>query len=197
MDTSLLQYEVQDGVAFLTLNHPEKRNALSLAMLTALHDALARCASDKAVRIVIVRANGPAFSAGHDLRELADGSEESHCRLISMCTEVIEAIRKLAKPVIAQVHGVATAAGWQLAATCDLVVAAESATFATPGVKIGLFCSTPAVALSRAVAPKHAMEMLLTGAAISAQEAHRIGLVNRVVPHERLAEETLLLARQS
>jgi enoyl-CoA hydratase/carnithine racemase len=196
MDKPLVLCEVQDGVAFLTLNHPEKRNALSLAMLGSLHDSLDRCARDPAVRVVIIRANGPAFSAGHDLRELVDGAEQEYRDLFALCTEVMEVIRKLPKPVIAQVQGVATAAGCQLAATCDLVVAAETATFATPGVKIGLFCSTPAVALSRAVATRHAMEMLLTGAAISAQEAHRIGLVNRVVPAEKLAEETLSLARQ-
>jgi enoyl-CoA hydratase/carnithine racemase len=192
----MVLYDVQEGVGFLTLNHPEKRNALSLAMLSTLRDRLRQCAEDASARIVILRANGPAFSAGHDLRELVGANEEDDARLFAICTEVMEAIRKLPKPVIAQVHGVATAAGCQLAATCDLVVAAETATFATPGVKIGLFCSTPGVALSRAVAPKHAMEMLLTGAAISAQEAYRIGLVNRVVPAERLAEETLSLARQ-
>jgi enoyl-CoA hydratase/carnithine racemase len=196
MDKPLVLFDVQEGVAFLTLNHPEKRNALSLVMLMSLREQLRRCAEDGAVRLVIIRANGPAFSAGHDLRELIDRTEEDRAWLFALCTEVMEAIRKLPKPVIAQVQGVATAAGCQLAATCDLVVAAETATFATPGVKIGLFCSTPAVAVSRAVSPKHAMEMLLTGAAISAQEAYRIGLVNRVVPAEKLAEETLSLARQ-
>ncbi len=196
MDRQLVLLDVQEGVAFLTLNHPEKRNALSAAMLAALRERLATCAEDGLLRVVILRANGPAFSAGHDLREMVDASEADHARLFALCTDVMEAIRKLPKPVIAQVQGVATAAGCQLAATCDLVVAAEGATFATPGVKIGLFCSTPAVALSRAVLPKHAMEMLLTGVPISAEEARRIGLVNRVVPAERLAEETLSLARQ-
>jgi enoyl-CoA hydratase/carnithine racemase len=196
MNKSLVGYEVADGVALLTLNHPEKRNALSRALLTDLKAQLDRAAADRAVKAVILRANGPAFSAGHDLRELAAGTGEEHAALFALCTEVMEAIRKLPKPVIAQVQGVATAAGCQLAATCDLVVAAENATFATPGVKIGLFCSTPAVALSRAVGPKKAMEMLLTGAPILAAEAERAGLVNRVVPTERLAEETLQLARQ-
>src|SRR5205807_10626604 len=137
-----------------------------------------------------LRAAGPVFSSGHDLRELVQGCETDHTALFALCTEVMETIRLLPQPVIAQVQGLATAAGCQLAATCDLVVAAADAAFATPGVKIGLFCTTPAVALSRAVGPKQALEMLLTGAPISASEAQRIGLVNRVVPPEKLAEET-------
>jgi enoyl-CoA hydratase/carnithine racemase len=188
--------DVRDGVAILTLNHPEKRNPLSRAMLTALEAKLDRIASDAAVRAVIVRAAGPAFSAGHDLRELVGASEEGHRSLFALCSRVMESIRNLAKPVIAEVQGIATAAGCQLAATCDLVVASENATFATPGVKIGLFCSTPAVAVSRAVPSKKAMEMLLTGSPISAREAERFGLVNRVVPLEQLSEETMKLARQ-
>jgi enoyl-CoA hydratase/carnithine racemase len=196
MSESLVLFEVCDGVARVTLNHPEKRNALSLVMLTTLGDVIGQCANDRTVRIVIIKAVGTAFSAGHDLRELANATPRDTAELFGLCTQVMEAIRRLAKPVIAQVQGVATAAGCQLVASCDLVVASESATFATPGVKIGLFCSTPAVALCRAVAPKHALEMLFTGAAISAWEAHRIGLVNRVVPVDRLEEETLTLARQ-
>jgi enoyl-CoA hydratase/carnithine racemase len=196
MNSPLVLVESVDGVAFLTLNHPEKRNALSRALLAALKESLERIAADRKVRVVILRAAGPVFSAGHDLRELVDGREEDYAAVFALCTEVMEAVRKLLQPVIAQVQGVATAAGCQLAATCDLVVASDNATFATPGVKIGLFCTTPAVALSRAVAPKHALEMLLTGTPISAQEARRIGLVNRVVPPELLAEETLKLGRQ-
>jgi enoyl-CoA hydratase/carnithine racemase len=196
MDRPLVTAEILEGIAFVTLNHPEKRNALSRALLAALKEQLDRLAVDPNVRVVILRAAGPAFSAGHDLRELVDGSEADYAGLFALCTQVMETIRRLPKPVIAQVQGVATAAGCQLAATCDLVVAAENATFATPGVKIGLFCTTPAVALSRAVGPKQAMEMLLTGTPISAVEAQRIGLVNRVVPPNSLAEETLKLARQ-
>src|SRR5205085_2609384 len=139
---------------------------------------------------------GAVFSAGHDLRELVGGREEDHAALFALCTEVMEAVRTLPQPVIAQVQGLATAAGCQLAATCDLVVAAEDAAFATPGVRIGLFCTTPAVALVRAVPPKKAMEMLLTGTPISAREAERIGLVSRVVPADRLEAETLSMARQ-
>src|SRR5216683_7771322 len=196
MNTHLVLCEITDRIAVLTLNHPEKRNALSRSMLAGLKEHLARIAGDTNVKVVILRAAGPVFSAGHDLRELVGGDEKEYAALFALCTEVMEMIRKLPQPVIAQVHGLATAAGCQLAATCDLVVAAEDATFATPGVKIGLFCTTPAVALARAVTPKKAMEMLLTGGSISAQEAERAGLVNRVVPAARLAEETMKLAQQ-
>ncbi len=196
MADPLVLYEVADRVAILTLNHPARRNALSRALLEALKTHLRSIAADPDVRAVIIRAVGPAFSAGHDLRELVDGREEEYTSLFALCTEVMEAVRILPKPVIAQVHAVATAAGCQLAATCDLVVASEDATFATPGVRIGLFCTTPGVALSRAVGPKKAMEMLLTGRPISAREAEQAGLVNRVVPADRLAEETTALAQQ-
>jgi len=196
VDTTPVLREVLDGVAILTLNHPEKRNALSRAMLDALRAHLDWVAAEPRVRAVIIRAVGPAFSAGHDLRELVDGREEDYTTLFARCTEVMEAIRTLPKPVIAQVHAIATAAGCQLAASCDLVVASEDATFATPGVRIGLFCTTPGVALARAVGPKKAMEMLLTGRPINAREAEQAGLVNRVVPADRLAEETMALARQ-
>lgn len=196
MDKDLVLYEVVDGAAILTLNHPEKRNALSRAMLASLKRQLEQSAADPSARVVILRAAGPAFSSGHDLRELVNSSETDNASLFALCTDVMETIRKLTRPVIAQVHGLATAAGCQLAASCDLVVASEDASFATPGVKIALFCTTPAVALSRAVAPKKAMEMLLTGTPISAADAERAGLVNRVVPRERLDDETMKLARQ-
>jgi enoyl-CoA hydratase/carnithine racemase len=196
MEKPLVLSEIRDHIAILTLNHPEKRNALSREMLTGLAAELKQIAKNSDVRVVVLRAEGPAFSAGHDLRELVDGNEEEYTSLFNLCTEVMEAIRNLPQPVIAQVHGIATAAGCQLVATCDLAVAAENATFATPGVKIGLFCSTPAVALARAVTSKRAMEMLLTGTPITAREAERIGLVNRVVPADRLAEETMKLAQQ-
>ena len=193
---NLVRFEVRDRIAHLTLDEPARRNALSRNMLAALRDALVQVAADRDVRVVIIDANGPAFSAGHDLRELAGASAEGATSLFALCTEVMEAIRALPQPVIAQVDGVATAAGCQLVATCDLAVASETATFATPGVKIGLFCSTPAVALARVVPAKKGLEMLLTGAPISAAEAERIGLVNRVVPKDRLAAETLSLAQQ-
>jgi enoyl-CoA hydratase/carnithine racemase len=196
MDKPLVLYQAADGVATLTLNHPEKRNALSRAMLAGLKEQLRRAAEDRQARVVILRAEGPVFSSGHDLRELVGGQEADYAALFALCTEVMELVRRLPKPVIAQVQGMATAAGCQLVATCDLVVASENATFATPGVKIGLFCTTPAVALVRAVPAKKAMEMLLTGQPISAREAERVGLVNRVVLPDRLAEETLQLARQ-
>jgi enoyl-CoA hydratase/carnithine racemase len=196
VDGNLVLYEVVDGVAILTLNHPEKRNALSRSMLASLREQLKRSAADPGVRVVVLRAAGPTFSSGHDLRELVNAPEADRVSLFALCTEVMETIRKLPQPVIAQVHGLATAAGCQLAASCDLVVASDDAAFATPGVKIGLFCTTPGVALSRAVTPKKAMEMLLTGTPITAAAAERAGLVSRVTPRERLDEETMQLARQ-
>ncbi len=196
MDKSFVLSSVDDGVATLTLNHPEKRNALSLAMLEALKKALGEVAADRSVKVVILAANGTAYSAGHDLKEMSIATKQDFVSIFSLCSEVMESLRKLPQPVIAQVHGVATAAGCQLVASCDLVVASTNATFATPGVKIGLFCTTPAVALSRTVPPKKAMEMLLTGEPITASEAERNGLVNRVVPPEQLSDATMLLARQ-
>ncbi len=195
-ERSLVLYDVDDGVAILTLNHPERRNALSRAMLEGLKRSLGRIAADPQVRAVIIRASGPVFSSGHDLRELVDRPEAEVTALFTLCTEVMEAIRTLPKPVIAQVHALATAAGCQLVATCDLVVASETATFATPGVKTGLFCTTPGVAVARAVGPRKAMEMLLTGTPISAREAAAADLVNRVVPADRLEAEAMALARQ-
>ncbi|WP_237214241.1 enoyl-CoA hydratase [Falsiroseomonas oryziterrae] len=189
-----------DGIATLTLNRPEARNALSFAMLGALQEALAGISEDARVRVVILAAEGPVFSAGHDLREITahradpDGGRGFFDAAMTRCAQVMQAVVALPQPVIAQVQGVATAAGCQLVATCDLAVASDQARFCTPGVDIGLFCSTPAVALSRAVAAKPAMEMLLTGEMIGAEHAERIALVNRVVPHERLAEETMALA---
>jgi enoyl-CoA hydratase/carnithine racemase len=196
MSASLVMADSADGIATLTLNNPAKRNALSRALLECLREHLAKIARDRDVRAVVLNAQGPVFSSGHDLRELVDGDRQDFEHLFALCTDVMEAIRKLPQPVIAQVHGLATAAGCQLVATCDLVVASEEATFATPGVKIGLFCTTPGVALARAVGPKKAMEMLLTGNPISAREAESAGLVNRVVPAEQLAYETMKLARQ-
>jgi enoyl-CoA hydratase/carnithine racemase len=193
---ALVLEEVVDGIAVLTLNHPARRNALSREMLDTLKQALDRAAADAAVRAVVLRAAGPVFSAGHDLREVVAAEEADNRALFARCTEVMETIRALDKPVVAEVHALATAAGCQLVASCDLVIASESASFATPGVKIGLFCTTPGVALARAVGPKKAMEMLLTGTPIDARAAEAAGLVNRVVPGERLHEETLALVRQ-
>lgn len=196
MDTPLVLLEVAERIATLTLNLPEKRNALSRAMLSQLRDHLTTISSKKDVRVVILRAEGTVFSSGHDLRELADCSTKDAESLFALCTEVMLGIRHLPQPVIAEVQGIATAAGCQLVMTCDLVVAAAEATFATPGVKIGLFCTTPGVAVARAAPAKKALEMLLTGTPISAAEAERIGMINRVVPRARLGETTMELAKQ-
>src|SRR5487761_1255772 len=194
---SALLLEARDeGVLRLTMNRPQARNALSSALMAALIAALGRTAKDPQARVVIIAGAGPAFCAGHDLREIRqDRRRETYERLFAQCSQLMLAIVHLPKPVIAEVHGVATAAGCQLVASCDLAVAAEDARFATPGVNIGLFCSTPMVALSRAVPRKAAMEMLLTGELIGADEAQRLGLVNRVVPADRLDETVSGLAR--
>jgi enoyl-CoA hydratase/carnithine racemase len=176
------------GIARLTLNRPAARNGLSLALMQDLLAALEAIAGDRSVRLVLLEGHGPAFCAGHDLREItahfadADGGRAFFEQAMTTCARLMQAITGLPQPVIAIVEGVATAAGCQLVATADLAIAGAAARFCTPGVDIGLFCSTPAVALSRAVARKPAMEMLLTGAMIGAAEAQRIGLVNRVVP---------------
>jgi enoyl-CoA hydratase/carnithine racemase len=177
-----LLHEVRDGVATLTLNRPQKRNALSQELLAALQTALGSIAADEGVRVVVLAGRGPAFCAGHDLGEMVGRSEADYHALFALCSEVMHGLRRLPQPVIARVHGLATAAGCQLVAACDLAVAAEGATFATPGVKIGLFCTTPMVPLVRAVPPRAALEMLLTGRPVSAQQALAWGLVNRVVP---------------
>ena len=196
MDKEWVLYELIDGIAVLTLNNPQKRNALSSAVLLALKSHLERIKDDPAVRVVVLRSEGPIFSSGHDLGEMVDGDEETYTGIFADCTDVMETIRLLPKPVIAQVQGLATAAGCQLVATCDLAVASETASFATPGVQIGLFCTTPGVAVSRSVMPKKAMEMLLTGTPIPAQEAVEFGLINRVVPPDQLEESVMQLARQ-
>ena len=193
----LVRYELQEGVAFLTLNNPGRRNALSTELLGELKALLRDFEEDASVRVVVLRSEGPVFSSGHDLNEIIDRDAEAYTAVFALCTEVMEAIRLLPKPVIAQVQGLATAAGCQLVATCDLAVAAESAAFATPGVQIGLFCTTPGVALARSVATtKKAMEMLLTGTPIPASEALEIGLINRVVPDGDLEANVAALARQ-
>ncbi|MGH6940565.1 enoyl-CoA hydratase [Hypericibacter sp.] len=188
---------IEDGIAILTLNRPAARNALSFSLMGELLEALARLAQDSAAKVVVIAGNGPAFCAGHDLRELrAMPARERYEQVFERCAALMLAITRLPKPVIARVHGVATAAGCQLVATCDLAIAANDARFATPGVNIGLFCSTPMVALTRAVGRKPAMEMLLTGDLVEAEEARRLGLVNRVVAPAELDTEVMKLARQ-
>jgi enoyl-CoA hydratase/carnithine racemase len=191
-----IQFERDGALAFITMNRPEKRNALSVEHMQELIGCLKAIGQQTDLSVVILRGNGPAFSAGHDLAEMVGQTTEFYQHEFALCAELMETIVGIPQPVIAQVHGVATAAGCQLVATCDLAVAAAEARFATPGVKIGLFCSTPMVALSRAVGRKQAMEMLLTGAFISAQEALAQGLVNRVVPADDLAATTRALAEQ-
>src|SRR5579864_5831044 len=186
-----------DGVfAYLTLNRPQKRNALSLQMLKELTAALRAVGANPQVQVVILKANGSVFSAGHDLSEMLDCTPPAYRTLFAACTETMETIQKINQPVIAQVQGPATAAGCQLVASCDLAVAADSAWFATPGVKIGLFCSTPMVAVSRNIGRKKMMEMLLTGDSVSATEALALGLVNKVVGPEQLEAATRDLARK-
>ncbi|MCZ7657116.1 MAG: enoyl-CoA hydratase [Xanthobacteraceae bacterium] len=199
-DAPVLLREDDRGIALLTLNRPQARNSLSEAMLHALGDTLAAIAADRGVRAVVLTGNGPVFSAGHDLKELTahradpDRGRAYYKQLMDACGAVMQMIVRLPQPVIAAVQGTATAAGCQLVATCDLAVASSAAKFATPGVNIGLFCSTPMVALSRNLARKHAMEMLLTGDMIPAADALRMGLVNRVVAPGTERAEALALA---
>jgi enoyl-CoA hydratase/carnithine racemase len=183
--TNLL-VDVASPAAHITLNRPEKRNALSLALMEDLIGALETTSATADVRAIVIGGAGPAFSAGHDLSEMVGRDAAFYDRLFEVCTELMEAIHRVPQPVIAKVHGIATAAGCQLVAACDLAVAAEGTRFATPGVKIGLFCSTPMVPVSRAVGRKRALEMLLTGEPIDAATALEWGLVNRVVPGEDL-----------
>ena len=186
----------KDGIAVLTLTNPKKRNVLSSRTLAALEEWLDWIANDPDARVVVIRSEGPVFSSGHDLNELVNGDAEDYTTVFDACTRVMEGIRLLPKPVIAQVQGLATAAGCQLVATCDIAVAADTAAFATPGVQIGLFCTTPGVAVARSVMPKKAMEMLLTGRPISAQEALEFGLISRIAPADELEEQVMDLAKQ-
>jgi enoyl-CoA hydratase/carnithine racemase len=177
----------QDGVTGrITLNRPEKRNALSLGLMEELIGALESLGANREVRAIVIEGAGPAFSAGHDLSEMVGRDVAFYERLFDVCTLLMETIHRVPQPVIARVHGIATAAGCQLVAACDLAVAAEEARFATPGVKIGLFCSTPMVPLSRAIGRKRALEMLVTGDLVDAETARDWGLVNRVVPADEL-----------
>lgn len=198
----ILLREDISNIAILTLNRPLARNSLSEDLLEALGDALTAIAHDGTVRAVVLTANGPAFSAGHDLKELnqhrtdEDRGRTYFKHIMGLCSTVMQQIVTLPQPVIAAVQATATAAGCQLVASCDLAIASRSAQFATPGVNIGLFCSTPMVALSRNVSRKHAMEMLLTGEMISAEHAARIGLINHVVAPDTEREEALKLAKK-
>ena len=195
--TQILLRHDRDAVATLTLNRPDARNALSMDLMEALDAELAAIADDASVSVVILAANGPAFCAGHDLREMrATPSKEAYEAVFALCSRLMQRIVRLPKPVIARVHGIATAAGCQLVASADLAIAADTARFATPGVNIGLFCSTPMVALSRAVGRKAAMEMLLTGDMVPAVRARELGLINRVVPDAELVAATAALAGQ-
>lgn len=191
-----------EGILRLTLNDAGRRNALSEAMLVHLTAAFADAGADASVRVIVLAANGPAFCAGHDLKEMTAGraapdrGQAYFTKVMAQCAAMMQGIVNCPKPVIAEVTGIATAAGCQLVASCDLAIAADTAQFSTPGVHIGLFCSTPMVALSRNVASKHAMEMLLTGDMTSANRAAEIGLINRSVPIEVLKDETMALARK-
>jgi enoyl-CoA hydratase/carnithine racemase len=198
--TSLVLAAREAGVIRLTLNDPSSRNSLSEAMMAELQSELHAAAADPSVRVIVLAATGPAFSSGHILKEITarradpDKGAAYFAALFDSCARLMMSVVKSPKPVIAEVAGLASAAGCQLVASCDLAVAADTARFCTPGVNIGLFCSTPMVALARSVGPKHAMEMLLTGDLFDAQDAARMGLINRVVPANRLSEEVSALA---
>jgi len=198
--SDLLLTTRQDAITTLTLNRPAQRNALSRDLMAALQGELDAIATDKSIKVVILAANGPGFCAGHDLREMTaarshdDRGRDFFAATMRECSALMQTIVTLPQPVIARVHGIATAAGCQLVASCDLAIATEAARFATPGVNIGLFCSTPMVALSRNVARKHAMEMLLTGDMVSASRAVELGLINRAVAPDLLDSEIASLA---
>ena len=198
----LLQSQPVAGVLYLTLNRPSARNALSLGLIGDLHAAIAGCGNDASIAAIVIAATGPVFSAGHDLKEMtahrsdADGGRTFFDIIMRACAGLMQAIVACPKPVIAAVQGSATAAGCQLVASCDLAVAANTATFATPGVNIGLFCSTPMVALSRNVSRKQAMEMLLLGEAVSATDAEKYGLINHAVAPDRVRDEAIGMAQK-
>jgi enoyl-CoA hydratase/carnithine racemase len=186
-----------DGpIAILTLNSPKTINALSKRMIAEMIDALTSLAADETIKVIIIRAAGNNFCAGHNLSEMVDGGAKEYKFIFDQCTKMMQLIHDIPQPVIAQVQGIATAAGCQLAAWCDLVIASEDARFSTPGVRIGLFCTTPMVAVSRAIGRKMALEMLLTGRDFPAREAKELGLVNKVVPREQLAAATEELAKK-
>jgi len=187
--------EIADGVLTLSLNRPDQRNSLNQELMSAITAAIVAAGDDPEVRVIVLAANGPAFCAGHDLKEMtahrsdADDGKQFYEDTMRQCSTMMQAIVRCPKPVIARVHGIATAAGCQLVASCDLAVAADTARFATPGVNLGLFCSTPMVALSRNLSRKHAMEMLLIGEMQAASRAEEIGLINKAVPEDELDAE--------
>lgn len=184
--------EKEGPIGYLTLNRPVKRNALSLELMNEVLIKLDRVKEDSETRVLVIRGNGPIFSAGHDIKEMTAHNDDLHYlrKTFDICSEMMLRLHQLPQPVVAQVHGVATAGGCQLVAACDLAVAEEGARFATPGVKIGLFCTTPMIPLVRVIGRRRALDMLLTGRFVSAQEALEFGLVNRVVPSNQLAAET-------
>jgi len=185
-------FEKKDNVGCITLNSPEKRNVLSLELMNEMLKYLNLISKDKDIRVVIIRGNGPAFCTGHDINELVgDNYDIQHFRKVfSVCSDMMQKLHKIPQPIIAQVHGVAMAAGCQLVAACDLAIADSKTRFSTPGVKIGLFCSTPMVPLSRIIGRRRALDMLFTGRFITAQEAEKFGFINKVVAPDKLAEET-------
>ena len=189
-------YTDKKSVGYLTLNNPKKVNALSAKMINEIIQVLDEVATDESIKVLVIRAAGSHFCAGHNLAEMVDGGVKEYKSIFDRCTRMMQMIHEIPQPVIAQVQGIATAAGCQLVAWCDLAVAEEGARFATPGVKIGLFCTTPMVAVTRAIGRKAAMEMLLTGRYYSAREAKELGLINRVVPPDHLAAETEALAEE-
>ena len=191
-----IDVRIHDGIAFVRLARAARRNAMGLGFMQTLEATIDALAADGAVRVMVVEADGPAFSAGHDIAEMLDRDERYYVELFSRCSMLMHALRRAPQPVIAKVDGVATAAGCQLVAGCDLAVASDRSKFATPGVRIGLFCSTPMVPISRAIGMKRALEMLFTGEPIDAATALDWGLVNRVVPADRLDDAVVELARQ-
>jgi len=192
-----IQFEKDAPIGWILLDCPQSRNALSLQVINDLVDVLQKIKDDKSIKVIVIGGNGPAFSSGHDLKELSEDHDKPYYHtLFSTCSKLMQLISSMPQPVIAMVHGAATAAGCQLVASCDLVIASEEATFSTPGVKIGLFCSTPMVPLSRVIGHRRALDMLLTGRFVSAEEAKDFGLVNRVVPIDRLKQEVLAIAHE-
>jgi enoyl-CoA hydratase/carnithine racemase len=196
MAEDLLVVEHTAPIATIRLNRPKQRNALSLELMRALTSQFQELSANAEIAVVVLTADGPAFSAGHDLKEMVDRDLPAYREIFDVCTDLMTTIQTIRQPVIAQIDGVATAAGCQLVASCDLAIASEESKFATPGVRIGLFCSTPMVALTRAIGRKRALEMLLTGTPIDAATAAEWGLINRAVPRETLAETVRELACQ-
>ena len=196
MDYKEITFSQTNAVGILTLNTPEKINALSRQKIREMIHALEQAAMDESIKVLVLRASGKHFCAGHDLSEMVDKGTKEYKFIFDQCTRMMMMLHEIPQPVICGVQGIATAAGCQLAAWCDLIVAADNARFSTPGVKIGLFCTTPMVAVTRAIGRKAAMEMLLTGRDFPASEAKELGLVNRVVPLEDLEKETMSLAEQ-